>query len=146
MSNICSFVGDRYISNNIILDDYICKAVFDVIENKDTDTFYISNGGDFNKRCINYVLIAKEKYPNIKLILVTNRIILQNIDIYDDIIVLNKRTTGGDELVDCRKWMIEHSNIIIHYDIRRFSKINKHIESKEKEIIELRWQYKSDFE
>lgn len=150
MSKACAFIGDNYIPEFISIERSLNEAVFDSIEKKAADTFYLFEGRPYQEKCLNVLLDAKKKYPNIKIIIVVNRLIMvkyiQNRELYDDVIVTNRNIYDENfHDVDYHfKWAIDNSDIIIVNAPRPEYKFKNYIENntKEKEVIRLKAQHK----
>lgn len=127
MNNTCCFFGHRDIFDPI--SDLIYEKICDLIESRNFTTFIVGDYGDFDKICASMVRKAKQRYKNIKLILVrpyfsnelnTNKEYYENL--YDDVII-------PDELADVHyksvigkrnQWMIENSQYTIFYVKRQY--------------------------
>ena len=60
----CTFFGHRNTSSEIM--PKLCEVLTDLIENKNVDTFYVGNQGNFDSSVKKALKILKMSYPHIK--------------------------------------------------------------------------------
>lgn len=127
MRGICSFFGHREIFCD--LNSELREAIEIAINEYDITTFYVGEQGSFDRIAKGVVTAMKQKYPQIRLILIlpyfTNRL-NQYKDIYtleyDEIIIpsiLDGIHPKG-AITKRNRWMVDESQLIISYVSRSY--------------------------
>jgi len=118
----CTFAGHRTASDT--LKNELIAVVFDLIENRGVTTFYVGNNGRFDALSVGAVRAVKQRYKDVRLILVVpkmNSTIKNNKDYYSDmydevLIPAESDAAHYKAMITVRnRWMVDNSDYLITY-------------------------------
>lgn len=127
MDRICSFFGHRDVFCD--LSNELYKAIETAITEYSITTFYVGDRGNFDRQASGAVLAMKQKYEQIRLVLVlpyfTNKL-NEYKEIYEsqyDEIIIPSILDGvhpKGAITKRNRWMVNESELIISYITREF--------------------------
>lgn len=144
MDKICCFAGHRFSWRNGDIDQKVLETVEKLILDG-FNVFYDGNHGDFDETCSWAVEKLKNKYPNVKLILVIthyrykkeNFILPKRYDgsIYPDL----ENVYPKRKIIERNKWMVDNCDVLVARVTDELSvgayKTVKYAQKKNKRII-----------